>query len=69
LLALLGLSDRSPVVTLARTVADVLSAHVVFEVECIDRMYLNVWVPRLSYGGAWPGSSSGTAGTGTLPRR
>ena len=28
--------------TLPRTVADVLSEHVVFEVECIDRMYLNV---------------------------
>ena len=33
------------------TVADVLSDHVTFEVECIDRMYLNVWVPRLAYGG------------------
>ncbi len=28
--------------TLPRTVADVLSGHVAFEVECIDRMYLNV---------------------------
>ena len=28
--------------TLPRTVADVLSEHVSFEVECIDRMYLNV---------------------------
>lgn len=27
--------------TIARTVADVLSGHVKFEVECIDRMYLN----------------------------
>ena len=35
--------------TLARTVADVLAEHVVFEVECIDRMYLNVYVPRLQY--------------------
>jgi hypothetical protein len=33
--------------TLPRTVADVLSDHVVFEVECIDRMYLNVYVPAL----------------------
>jgi hypothetical protein len=24
---------------------------VVFEVESIDRMHLNVWVPRLTYGG------------------
>jgi len=30
---------------LPRTVADVLAEHVVFEVECIDRMYLNVYVP------------------------
>src|SRR3954471_16739371 len=42
-------SDRSPVMTVARTVADVLTDHVVFEVECIDRMYLNVYVPGLQY--------------------
>jgi hypothetical protein len=36
-------------VTVARSVADVLSDHVVFEVECIDRMYLNVYVPGLQY--------------------
>jgi hypothetical protein len=35
--------------TLPRTVADVLAEHVVFEVECIDRMYLNVYVPKLQY--------------------
>jgi hypothetical protein len=33
--------------TLPRSVADVLSDHVLFEVECIDRMYLNVYVPQL----------------------
>lgn len=33
--------------TLARTAADVLSDHVTLEVECIDRMYLNLYVPRL----------------------
>ena len=32
--------------TLPRTVADVLTDHVVFEIESIDRMYLNVYVPR-----------------------
>src|SRR6202158_5092739 len=37
--------------TLPRTVADVLSDHVVFEVECIDRMYLNIYVPQLQYAG------------------
>jgi len=36
--------------TLPRSAADVLSGHVVFEVESIDRMYLNVWQPRLQHG-------------------
>ena len=35
--------------TVARSVADVLAAHVVFEVECIDRMFCNVYVPGLQY--------------------
>ncbi|PIJ36165.1 hypothetical protein BMW24_005460 [Mycobacterium heckeshornense] len=35
--------------TVARSVGDVLSEHVVFEVECIDRMYCNVYVPGLQY--------------------
>jgi hypothetical protein len=35
--------------TVARSVADVLTDHVVFEVECLDRMYLNVYVPQLQY--------------------
>jgi hypothetical protein len=42
-------SDRSLIMTVARTVADVLNEHVVFEVECIDRMYCNVYVPQLQY--------------------
>jgi hypothetical protein len=36
--------------TLPRSAADVLSGHVVFEIESIDRMYLNVWQPRLQHG-------------------
>ena len=36
--------------TLPRTAADVLSGHVVFEIESVDRMYLNVWQPRLQHG-------------------
>ena len=40
-----------PVMTLPRTVADVLNDHVVFEVECIDRMYCNVYVPQLQHAG------------------
>jgi hypothetical protein len=35
--------------TVARSVSDVLTDHVVFEVECIDRLYLNVYVPGLQY--------------------
>jgi hypothetical protein len=35
--------------TVARTVTDVLSEHVTLEVECIDRMYLNVYQPRLQH--------------------
>jgi hypothetical protein len=35
--------------TVARSVADVLTDHVKFEVECIDRMYCNVYVPNLQY--------------------
>ena len=38
--------------TLPRTVADVLTDHVVLEVEAIDRMYLNVYVPHLQTVGA-----------------
>jgi hypothetical protein len=37
--------------TLPRTVADVLADHVVFEIECIDRMYCNVYVPQLQHSG------------------
>ena len=33
--------------TLPRSVADVLNDHVTLEVEGIDRMYLNVYQPRL----------------------
>src|SRR4029450_6646729 len=37
--------------TLPRSVADVLADHVVFEVECVDRMYCNVYVPQLQHAG------------------
>ena len=33
--------------TVPRTVADVMREHVTLEVECIDRMYLNLYVPLL----------------------
>ena len=41
--------------TLPRTVADVLTRHVTFEVESIDRMYCNVYQPRLQHAAAVAG--------------
>ena len=35
--------------TVTRSVADVLIEHVRFQIECIDRMFLNVYVPQLQY--------------------
>jgi len=37
--------------TLPRSAAEVLAEHVTLEVECIDRMYLNVYVPKLQFVG------------------
>ena len=48
--------------TVTRSVSDVLDDHVVFEVESIDRMYLNVWQPRLAYGGGVAGFFVGHRG-------
>jgi hypothetical protein len=44
--------DRSPPMSIARSAAEVLRDHVVLEVEAIDRMYLNVYVPHLQTVGA-----------------
>jgi hypothetical protein len=62
LVGLLAPVRPEPMMTLPRTVADVLADHVSFEVECIDRMYLNVWVPRLAYGGGAAGFFVGHRG-------
>jgi hypothetical protein len=48
--------------TLPRTVADVLSRHVSFEIEAIDRMYLNVYQPRLQHTGGAAGFFVGHRG-------
>jgi hypothetical protein len=48
--------------TLPRSVADVLSRHVRFEIECIDRMYLNVYQPRLVHVGGAAGFFVGHRG-------
>ena len=42
--------DRSrtgAVMSIPHSVADILDHHVTFQLECIDRMYLNVYVPKL----------------------
>jgi hypothetical protein len=36
--------------TLPRSAADVLAGHVLFEIDAIDRMYLNLYQPRLQHG-------------------
>jgi hypothetical protein len=36
--------------TLPGSAADVLAGHVLFEIEAIDRMYLNLYQPRLQHG-------------------
>ena len=48
--------------TLPRTVADVLSHHVSFEIEAIDRMYRNVYQPRLQHTGGAAGFFVGHRG-------
>ena len=48
--------------TLPRSLADVLSDHVTLEVECIDRMYLNLYEPELQFGRGWSASSKGHRG-------
>jgi hypothetical protein len=62
LVGLLAARRPEPTMTVARSVADVLDDHVVFEVESIDRMYLNVWQPRLAYGGGVQGFFVGHRG-------
>ena len=37
--------------TLPLSAADVLAEHVVFELDCIDRMYCNAYVRKLTYPG------------------
>jgi len=48
--------------SVARSVADVLRDHVVLELEAIDRMYLNVYVPHLQTVGAVVGYLRGHHG-------
>jgi hypothetical protein len=40
-------NDPEPIMSLPRTVADVLREHVTLEIESLDRIYLNVYQPHL----------------------
>src|SRR5258708_27607851 len=44
---LLACARPEPFMTLPRSVADVVSRHVAFQIESIDPMYLNLYVPQL----------------------
>ena len=55
--------------SVARSVAEVLERHVTLEVECIDRMYLNAYVPILQTEGGWRTSSANTSATASRRRR
>jgi len=50
-----------------RTVAEVLKEHVTLEVEGIDRMYLNVYVPQLQREQGVASSSGFTGDISLLP--
>ena len=53
----------------AQTVAEVLRGHVTLEYECIDRMYLNVYVPQLQSLGGVVGICTPTTASASPPRR
>ena len=59
LLAVEGLSRPEPSMTVPATMADVLDDHVIFEVDCIDRMYLNLYQPKLMFPGGVVGFFKG----------
>ena len=48
--------------SVARTVAEILAEHVTLEIEGIDRLYLNVYVPRLQHVGGVVGFLRGHRG-------
>ena len=46
-----GLTDQAVGMAATVTVNDVLDGHVGLDVECLDRIYLNGYVPNLQVGG------------------
>jgi hypothetical protein len=69
LVGLLATRRPQPTVTVARSVSGVLDDHVVFEVESIDRISLNVGQPGWPTAVGWRASSSATVAITTPPRR
>jgi hypothetical protein len=47
----MGRALRSSTTMIRKSVAEILNQHVTFELEAIDRMYLNAYVPSLQSGG------------------
>ena len=43
----------SSIIMVRKNVAEILTNHVTFELEAIDRMYLNAYVPSLQTGGGF----------------
>lgn len=62
-----GTSLLEPTMSLPHTAAEVLRKHVTLELECMDRLYLNVYVPLLQSEGGPPPSFVSTVGTSLLP--
>ncbi len=48
--------------TVPATMAEVLDDHVVFELDCIDRMYLNLYQPKLMFAAGVVGFFKGHRG-------
>src|SRR4030088_1401177 len=51
MMALRKLTERGPVVAHLSTIDEILEGHVVLDLECLDRIYLNAYVPSLQVGG------------------
>ena len=54
--------------SILQTVTEILREHVTLEVESVDRMYLNLYVPKLQYAGGIASFSAITV-VRSLPRR
>jgi hypothetical protein len=52
----------------SRSVADALTDHVVFDVDCIDRMYCNVYMPGLQYAAGLVGYAQAAGPAGRFDR-